>query len=446
MAINVACQCGKAFRVKDEVAGKRVKCPACGRVLDIPEDSEAAPPLEAYPEPDPLGSLQNAASMGYDPLGQPSGGGWQQGAGYPQQLPPRRGSHDGLVKVLVIVGGACVGLMMLLMVVLTIISAVRAPVVQNDQVAMQAAPVAPAPGQPGAAPMVIPSASTDRNQGSTRVGPSTAADGKKDNTVTPSESVTPGDSASAERDKEKAGAQPVSKENPLPALSRATVERMGKGEALKGAQFAADKLPMQGYSWMVQLLPHLGHEDIYKKFDFSKPWDEDPNAPLVVQVIPAFLNPSDPRDKWEGYPFDKMALTHFVGVSGIEDQRNVVAAALPRSDPRAGMFGYDQVAKPSEVTDGTSQTIMIIGSGEVAAPWVQGGGATIRGAREPYFHEITGFGSKGLSKRGAQAIMADGSIRFISADIDPRVFKSMCTIHGADSVDLSANPHVTAGP
>lgn len=40
MAINVACDCGKTFKVKDELAGKKVKCPACQSVLTIPEGSE----------------------------------------------------------------------------------------------------------------------------------------------------------------------------------------------------------------------------------------------------------------------------------------------------------------------------------------------------------------------------------------------------------------------
>jgi DNA-directed RNA polymerase subunit RPC12/RpoP len=37
MAIKVACACGKKLSVKDEHAGKRVKCPACGSVLVIPK-------------------------------------------------------------------------------------------------------------------------------------------------------------------------------------------------------------------------------------------------------------------------------------------------------------------------------------------------------------------------------------------------------------------------
>ena len=59
-----------------------------------------------------------------------------------------------------------------------------------------------------------------------------------------------------------------------------------------------------------------------------------------------------------------------------------------------------------------------------------------------YFSEFKGFGTKGLPQRGVQVLMADGSVKNISADIDPLVFKSLCTIHGADIVDLTQQPKV----
>jgi hypothetical protein len=36
MAINLNCECGKKLAVKDEMAGKKVKCPGCGSVLTVP--------------------------------------------------------------------------------------------------------------------------------------------------------------------------------------------------------------------------------------------------------------------------------------------------------------------------------------------------------------------------------------------------------------------------
>jgi hypothetical protein len=195
--------------------------------------------------------------------------------------------------------------------------------------------------------------------------------------------------------------------------------------------------PYLHYSWMCELLPYLGHEELYNAFDFNKPWMDERNLQLTGAIVPEFQNPTDDRKRYKGYPFEGMALTHFVGMSGIEDGRNVVAAALPRSDPRAGIFGYDEVAAIDDISDGTSNTIMIVGSGELASPWALGGGGTVRGARQPYFDRWSGFGSRGRQSEGTLAVMADGSVRFISSDIHPTAFRAMCTIHGQETIDVS---------
>ncbi len=43
MSIEVACQCGKTFKTKDEHAGLRAKCPSCGAPIDIPAASPGVP-------------------------------------------------------------------------------------------------------------------------------------------------------------------------------------------------------------------------------------------------------------------------------------------------------------------------------------------------------------------------------------------------------------------
>jgi hypothetical protein len=42
-----------------------------------------------------------------------------------------------------------------------------------------------------------------------------------------------------------------------------------------------------------------------------------------------------------------------------------------------------------------------------------------------------------LPKPGTFVLFADGSARVISADINPEIFKAMCTMHGAEEVDMS---------
>jgi hypothetical protein len=46
MSIEVACQCGKTFKAKDEHAGLRSKCPNCGGIINIPKAHLAPPPIE----------------------------------------------------------------------------------------------------------------------------------------------------------------------------------------------------------------------------------------------------------------------------------------------------------------------------------------------------------------------------------------------------------------
>lgn len=44
MPIRVKCSCGKVLNVKDELAGKKGKCPGCGNAIPIPQPKPAAAP------------------------------------------------------------------------------------------------------------------------------------------------------------------------------------------------------------------------------------------------------------------------------------------------------------------------------------------------------------------------------------------------------------------
>jgi len=59
MPILLACACGKKLKVRDELAGKKVKCPACGAVTaagvsDVVEAAPAARMAKGPPAPPPL--------------------------------------------------------------------------------------------------------------------------------------------------------------------------------------------------------------------------------------------------------------------------------------------------------------------------------------------------------------------------------------------------------
>jgi len=65
MAITVTCQCGKSYAAKDELAGRQLKCPACGQILVVPQPASPDTRLDLGD----LGGLDLGAPGAVDPLG-----------------------------------------------------------------------------------------------------------------------------------------------------------------------------------------------------------------------------------------------------------------------------------------------------------------------------------------------------------------------------------------
>ena len=63
MPISITCQCGKSLSVRDDLAGKAVKCPSCGQVIRVSGGPAAAaprPPQPPAPAPmPPAGGLDD---------------------------------------------------------------------------------------------------------------------------------------------------------------------------------------------------------------------------------------------------------------------------------------------------------------------------------------------------------------------------------------------------
>ena len=414
MTIKVVCECGSKLRAKESLAGKRVKCPKCGAVLSIP-----------WPEPE----VSDLAELSLDELADfestaPAVDRTHAKTSRPLRHTPRRSSGDNK-NLLIIVGAAAGGAAVLLIAGVLIFSLGRS---DRDQPSLTAETTLP--NESGSmsngmsSSLRQPEASRDPQQ-------------RRPQPISQQDGGPPDQPTDEDKEAERTDTGNNKPAGMVLALSRwhAQSER-----DLVGTRFVDedDQSLTLGYSWMCELLPYLDYERVHNRINFDKKWTDETNLPLTAIVIPEFLNPADSRNRWEGYPFEGMALTHFVGMSGAEDQRNVVAATLPRSDPRSGVFGYDEVTKPKDITDGKSKTIMLIGAGKIVAPWVQGGGSTIRGAREPYFDQITGFGLPSDKGRSTVAAFVDGSVRRITSDVDPRVLRALCTTHGHETVDSSA--------
>ena len=156
-------------------------------------------------------------------------------------------------------------------------------------------------------------------------------------------------------------------------------------------------------------------------------WRDPANEPFVRRRATALLNPRVTAVASEdGFP-----ATHFVGVAGVGADADV----LPKIHPRAGVFGIDRRTTRDDIKDGTTNTFLVMGVETHPPAWASGID-TVRGlTAEPYFGGPDQFGT-GQSD-GMQVLMADGSVRFLSKDTDPKLMRRMATM--ADGLPLDAN-------
>jgi len=182
-------------------------------------------------------------------------------------------------------------------------------------------------------------------------------------------------------------------------------------------------------SWIAAMLPHYGHADWHRQLHFGYSWNDRRNRPITQQPLEEVVNPAlGPSRSEAGFP-----VTHYVGIAGV----GADAGLLTTDDPRAGVFGFGRTTAHADIADGAANTIAVLGVAQRLGSWAAGGNSTVRAlTKRPYVNGPDGFGSGQAG--GMLAGMADGSVRFISKDIDPKVLEQLATIHGQEAVTVAA--------
>ena len=144
----------------------------------------------------------------------------------------------------------------------------------------------------------------------------------------------------------------------LPALAkvRAVAARAASQNNLKQIALAchhyadASKCFPEGcdrnhFSAAARLLPYLENDNLFKTIDFTKPITDDKNKEVRGTVVKIFLDPRDPIDTVvEGY-----APTNYLFSAGSK-------YSLTDND---GIFYMNSAVRIADITDGTSNTVMI---------------------------------------------------------------------------------------
>ncbi|MBX3415500.1 MAG: DUF1559 domain-containing protein [Pirellulales bacterium] len=203
-----------------------------------------------------------------------------------------------------------------------------------------------------------------------------------------------------------------------------------QGEYPVGAAGTPQLPATERLSWIATLLPYYGHEDWHASLNFRRSWKDEQNRPITTQKLSEVTNPA--LTPLEGdAPEAEFPATHYVGVAGV----GADAGDLPIDHPRAGVFGFQRRVRSTDIPDGASNTIAVLGASGNLGPWSAGGAATVRPLTQaPYVNGPDGFGSG--TPDGLAAGMADGSVRFFSKDVDPRVLEQMATIAGHEAAPV----------
>ncbi len=160
------------------------------------------------------------------------------------------------------------------------------------------------------------------------------------------------------------------------------------------------------HSWRVLLLPWLELESLYKKYDFSEPWNGPNNRKLRAEMPDVYGCPHDPaRQKFK---------TSYVVIVGNET-----------------VFNGGQSLSRSQITDGPATTILVVEVAESNIDWME--------PRDFKFGEMRfsindGLGMSPSSRRHPPYILsADFHVRAIDTD-NPDTLRALITANAQEPI------------
>jgi hypothetical protein len=160
-------------------------------------------------------------------------------------------------------------------------------------------------------------------------------------------------------------------------------------------------------SWRVHILPFIEQTPLYQQFHLDEPWDSEHNKTLIAKMPDIFLARNSKLVASEGKSTYQLPI-----------------------GPEA-LFGWDKSMSFRDVTDGTSNTIMIVEVDDAHAEiWTKPSGIEIN-------KESPSQGLGGHFEGGFVTVFVDGAAHFIGLPIDAAKLRALFTPAGGEVVDFS---------
>jgi hypothetical protein len=178
------------------------------------------------------------------------------------------------------------------------------------------------------------------------------------------------------------------------------------------AAYNTDKDGKPLLSWRVHILPFIEETNLYERFHFDEPWDSEHNRQLIAHMPKAYQAPGSNAGPGK---------TNYLGAFG------KTATFVAPKDADKGQKS-PRGTSMAEMRDGTSNTIIAV---EVSDP------AAVIWTKPDDFQpddENPLKGLVGLRSGGFNALLGDGSVRFISQTVDAKLLKALFTRDGGEIV------------
>lgn len=156
-------------------------------------------------------------------------------------------------------------------------------------------------------------------------------------------------------------------------------------------------------SWRVHLLPFLDAEPLYNKFKLDEPWDSPHNVQLLDEIPDTYKS---------------------LDYQGQENKTNILGLSGD-----GAVFNRDKALGFRDLTDGTSQTILIIMAGpDKAVPWTQPVDLDYDPAN--LRQSLGDVGDSFL------ALFADGGVQRLRATVDPKILLRLFQYSDGEKIDF----------